>query len=241
MNVFHYESKPMQVLMYIGDLIILNVIYLLCCLPVFTMGAAQAGLYSAVKVLNDKEDDSSPAAAFFKGFANGFGTVTIAWGILTVALCGITVASYLTALNNAAVTGINIPVWVFAIPVILAVLFQSLVPIFHSQFSCKPLHLIRNCWFLLVGHPLRSIGVAVLIWLPVILLLVDPFTFLSIIPVWITLYFSTAATFSLKFMKKPFATLIEYFSQQAEDETQQLPGEGETAQEDLEENTVTAE
>lgn len=240
MNFFHYDSKPMQVLMYIGDLIILNVIYILCCLPVITIGAAQAGLYSAVKVLNDKDDDSSPAAAFFKGFANGFGTVTLAWGILTLVLCGVTVASYLTALNNAAVTGIRIPLWIFAIPVILVALFQSLVPIFHSRFSCKPLHLIRNCWFLLVGHPLRSIGVAVLVWLPAIVFLMNTYTFLSILPAWITLYFSTAAVFSMKFMQKPFNTLIEYFNEQ-NTEAEQLPAEGETAQEDLEEDPVTAE
>lgn len=224
MNFFHYDSKPMQVLMYVGDLIILNVLYLLCCLPIITMGAAQAGLYNGVKVLNDKDDDSSPAAAFFKGFANGFGTVTIAWCLVTVILCGITVASYLTALNNAAVTGMNIPVWIFFIPVALAVIFQSLVPIFHSQFTCKPLHLIQNCWFLLVGHPLRSIGVAALVWLPVIVFLVNTYTFLSIIPVWITLYFSTAAVFSSKFMKKPFNTLIEYFAQQ-NPQPEQLPEE----------------
>lgn len=227
MNIFHYESKPMQILMYIGDLIILNVLYLLCSLPLITMGAAQAGLYSGVKVLQDKEDDSSPAKAFFKGFANGFGTVTIAWGLLSVALVGITVASYLTAYNNAAVTGIQIPVWVFAIPIIVVALFQTLVPVFHSRFSCTPINLIRNCWFLLVGHPLRSLGVVLLMWLPVIVFLADAYLFMSIMPVWLTLYFSTAAAFGSNFMKKPFDTLITYFNQQAESEAPQLPAESE--------------
>ena len=50
-SFFSYESKPMQILMFVGDLIILNVIFLVCCLPIFTIGAAQAGLYTAMKAI----------------------------------------------------------------------------------------------------------------------------------------------------------------------------------------------
>ena len=59
-GLFSYDSKPMQILMFVGDLIILNILYLICCIPIFTIGAAQAGMYTACKVLLDKEDDSSP-------------------------------------------------------------------------------------------------------------------------------------------------------------------------------------
>ena len=70
--------------MTIGDLVILNVLFLLCCLPIFTIGAAQAGLYTGLRVLADKEDDSSPAAAFFRGFSSGFGKITIVHSLLMV-------------------------------------------------------------------------------------------------------------------------------------------------------------
>ena len=42
--LFSYDSKLMQTLTFVGDLIILNLLYLLCCVPVFTIGAAQAVL-----------------------------------------------------------------------------------------------------------------------------------------------------------------------------------------------------
>ena len=42
-GLFSYDSKLMQILNFIGDLIILNVLYLVCCLPVVTIGAAQIG------------------------------------------------------------------------------------------------------------------------------------------------------------------------------------------------------
>ena len=56
-GLFSYDSKPMQLLGFLGDLILLNILYLVCCIPLFTIGAAQAGLFTACKVLLDKEDD----------------------------------------------------------------------------------------------------------------------------------------------------------------------------------------
>ena len=68
MNFFSYESKPMQILMYIADLVILNVLFVLCSIPIFTIGASHAALYSAIRTLQDPEDDTSVTKAFFAWF-----------------------------------------------------------------------------------------------------------------------------------------------------------------------------
>ena len=56
MNIFNYESKFNQMVMVLADMIILNLLYLICCIPIFTIGAAQAGLYTAVRAMRDDED-----------------------------------------------------------------------------------------------------------------------------------------------------------------------------------------
>lgn len=206
-SIFSYESTPMQILMYIGDLIILNFLFLLCCMPIFTIGAAQAGLYSAVKVLQDKEDDSSPAKAFFKGFKSGFGTVTLAWGIMTVILL------LIGYLGIAAIMQGSMK-WLVAISVSICGIFQCLIPLFHSRFNCTAMQLIRNGWFLLFAHPLRSIFVFAVVWLPaIVFLLCDMSFFMSLTPIWMTLYYSTAFLFGYTFMKKPFNVLIQNFNE----------------------------
>ena len=78
-SLFDYENKFMQALMAVGDLIILNILFILFSLPIVTMGAAQAGLYTGVRVITDKEDDSSPAAGFVRGFKTGFFKITLMW------------------------------------------------------------------------------------------------------------------------------------------------------------------
>ena len=157
MNPLSYESKFMQALLVIADYILLNLLFVLCCIPVFTIGAAQSALYSGIRVAMDPENDENCMKAFFKGFTNGFFTITLAWGLLTVLLVAVVLLS-MTAYTMGA------PVWPLAIAVVIVVLFQSLVAAFHSRFTCTPWQLIRNVWFLTFAHPLRSIGVALIVF-----------------------------------------------------------------------------
>ena len=220
-NIFSYENPVMQILMKLGDLMILNFIFLLCCLPVFTIGAAQAGLYTAMKVMQDPLDDTSLVAAFFRGFKNGFGTITLAWGIMMLLMIGVTalmLGAYMYGLSG----------WICIVPIALFAWYIAQIPAFHSRFGCSALQLVRNVWFLIVAHPLRTLGVAILTWLPLVLLLLgNLYVFMAMLPVWCTLYYSTACAFSYGFLKKPFNVLIEHFnSTQAEAEKTESLSEG---------------
>lgn len=206
-GLFSYDSKLMQILNFVGDLIILNVLYLLCCIPVVTIGAAQAGLHTGVKVLLDKEDDSSPAGAFFKGFLSGILKITAAWGIMTLILAvGIygTVTAYL----------MGAPLWAVLPATVLCAVFHTLIPIFHARFDCTVWQLIKNPWFLLFAHPLRSLLSVAFVWAPVILFFfLDLYDFMALTPIWITLFFSTAFCMVSWLMKKPMTTLINHFNE----------------------------
>jgi len=228
---FSYESKPMQILNFFGDLILLNIIYLLCCIPLVTIGAAQSGMFTACKVLLDKEDDSSPYAAFWRGFTSGFGTVTLSWGVMTV-------ATVLTIWWAGSAVGLGASAWLSYFAVALCAIFQTLVPAFHSRFGCKWWQLITNSWFLLFAHPLRSIGTVLLIWIPGIFFIIscaarELWDFMAMTPIWGTLYFSTAFCFATTFLKKPFTTLTDHYNEvhgiKPEGEAEKLPEEAQEA------------
>ena len=213
MKLFAYDSKPMQILAFLGDLMILNFLYLICCIPVFTIGAAQAGMFTGLRILTDPEDDSSAAAAFLRGFKNGFGKITIAWLIATVVVVCVGFASI-------GAVAYGMPTWFVIVALCIVALFQSLIAPFHSRFDCTVWQLLRNTWFLVIAHPLRSILTAALIWLPVVLFLVDTYLFMTLTPLWITIYFSGACLFAYTLLKKPFKTLVDHFN-----ETHQEPKE----------------
>jgi len=206
-NFFSYESKPMQIAMFIGDLILLNVIYILCCIPIVTIGAAQAGLFTSCKVLLDKEDDSSPYAAFWKGFTNGFGTVTLAWCVMGV------ITALVTWMAISAIM-LGAPVWLSCIAIGLCAVFQTLIPAFHAKFGCTWWQLIRNSWFLLFAHPIRSIASVAMIWLPVVcFVLMKLYDFMALTPIWGSLYFATVFCFASMFLRKPFKTLTDHYNE----------------------------
>lgn len=204
-NPFSYENPVVQMLITVGDLIILNFLFILCSLPIFTMGAAQAGMYTAMRVMRDKEDDSSVVAAYFRGFKSGFGKITVTWLAATLIIVGMVVFC-------AYANGLGLPAWICIVPVVVLAWFAAQLPAIHSRFDCTPLQLVRNSWFLVIAHPLRTLGVAVLTLLPLLVFLMDAFKFLTFVPLWCVIYFSLAYLFGQTFLAKPFATMVEEFN-----------------------------
>lgn len=209
MNIFSYESKVSQVLMFVADLCILNLCFILCCLPIFTIGAAQAALYSGIRTLQDPEDDSSPAKAFFKAFKVGFGSITLAWLAFFVVEILLGFALWNASLQK--LDGGNAPYWISIIGLAIVMLLHAQIPLFHARFTCSAGQLIRNSFFLVIAHPLRSILAAALIWAPLATTTRPSFMFISL--AFILLYYGVVFLLNFNIMKKPFKTLIDHYNE----------------------------
>lgn len=81
MKFLSYESKFSQILLKICYSCYLNILWLLCSLPIFTIGASTAALYDVTfKIV--REDDTALTARFFKAFRENFRQATVLWMIL---------------------------------------------------------------------------------------------------------------------------------------------------------------
>lgn len=208
-NLFSYDSKFTQTVITLTDYLILNVLFLLCCIPIFTIGAAQAGLYSGIAALNDKEDDTPCVRKFFQGFSDGFGSITILW---TISLFIMALMVYnLTAVLILDAAGAYAPVWLCAVILAIFIVYQSVMAIFHSRFGCTTRQLLRNVLYVIFAHPLRSIAVAILTWLPVIICGIAFDVFVQDMLLILLCYYSVAFLLNLSIMKKPFQTLENNF------------------------------
>lgn len=206
-SLFSYESKFTQTVMQIADMLILNILFVLCSIPIFTIGAAQAALHSGIRQIMNKEDDTSCVKAFFKGFANGFSKITVAH-ILVFLVIGL----MLWATGIAAIrSGNSLPTWICVIAVSITVMIHTMLPHFHAHFDCTPWQLIKNSFLLVITHPLRAFAAAVLTWIPFIVLLLNLYLFMQGFPLWVTLYYGVAFLFCYSIMKKPMADLREDF------------------------------
>ena len=77
----YYDNPVIRILNRCTDLVVLNLIFLLCCLPVFTIGASLSAMY-AVTLRSVRYGDGYVVPTFFKAFKANFRQSTVAWLIL---------------------------------------------------------------------------------------------------------------------------------------------------------------
>ena len=81
MRLFSYDSKFSQIMLKLCYGCYLNLLWLVCSLPVFTAGAATAALYDVTLRLA-RQEDPPVTTRFFKAFRENFRQATILWLIL---------------------------------------------------------------------------------------------------------------------------------------------------------------
>ena len=83
MNIFEEGSAFQRFLGKMTDLMILNIVTLLMCLPVITAGAALTGMhYVLLKMVREQEGYIVPS--FFRSFKRNLLQATLLWGVFLV-------------------------------------------------------------------------------------------------------------------------------------------------------------
>lgn len=204
-TIFSPDSRFMRIMGCVADLILLNLCYLLTCVPVLTIGAASAALYT-VCFRFGTEEENGVIRSYFRAFRENLKRGTGIW--LVVLLCGE------TALVNAWVFyamsgGIRFLSALFIILFVLALfVFGYAFPLL-SQFDDGIRSTLRNALILGLGYLPRSLLVKVVNVFPFALMLTDFYLFLQSALLWIVLYFSLAAyanTFLLRGVFAPYLT-----------------------------------
>lgn len=81
MKFFSYDSKFSQVVLKVSSACCLNMLWFLCCIPIFTVGASTAALFR-VTLKMAKDEDPKLIPEFLKGFRDNFKQATVLWLIM---------------------------------------------------------------------------------------------------------------------------------------------------------------
>ena len=92
-NLFSLDNPVMRFLDMMADLIILNLLFIVCSIPVITLGASATALCYVTLKMRDKEE-GSVFRNFFKAFRQNFAQATLIW-IVLAALAGFLLADHL--------------------------------------------------------------------------------------------------------------------------------------------------
>ena len=81
---FNYDNPVWRFIGKLGDLILLNILWIVCSIPVFTIGASTTAVYYVTLKLVRDEGDST-IRSFFHSFKGNFRQATAIWMILLAA------------------------------------------------------------------------------------------------------------------------------------------------------------
>lgn len=208
--LFSPDGKVMQALGRIGDLVLLNAVFLLTCIPVFTIGAASTALYTVCFRIGTEEELG--LRGYFRAFRENFKQSTVLWLLLLA--CGFCAYFDMSLLYQTPGV-LHYGFVLFAVLLLLVLLTGSYVFPLLSQFANSGRETLKNALILSLGYLPRSLLMTVLNILPAALLLTFDLLFLYAAFLWVALYFSTAAYFNALLLKKVF---LPYWNEEEEKE-----------------------
>ena len=204
MKLFNLDSPFMQVMNKAADLMWLNVLTMICCIPIITAGASLTAMhYMALKIVRDEE--CYITKEFFKSFKLNFKQATAIWLIMLAVFFLLAGDFYI--IRNSGLE-FNKTLQVILVVVAFLALFASVFvfPVL-AKFDNTVLHTIRNSFFIGILQFPKTILMIVLCAVPVLLFVFFP----QIMPVVFLYGLSAPAWASAKLYNKFFRKLEDQY------------------------------
>ncbi|MBQ5788195.1 MAG: DUF624 domain-containing protein [Oscillospiraceae bacterium] len=153
------------------DLMVLNILWLLCCLPVFTFGPASSAL-ARVMITLVRGGSEAVAKNFFIAFRRDFGRAVVL-GLIGLAGLAIAVSDILFAVSLSG--GMKILFLIVAV-LVSSLVFSYLAYIFalHAFFENSIAGQIRNALSLAAASPMETLAIWLCFAVPVAAILLLP-------------------------------------------------------------------
>jgi uncharacterized membrane protein YesL len=220
MKILDIDGPLIQFLSKMADLMWLNILTMLCCLPIVTAGASLTALnYMALKIVRGEEGYIT--RGFFKAFKENFRQSTIIW-CLFLLVAGVLAADYrILTTTDVQINGVvSMLLLIFAMLTLFTLVFVFPV---QAKFDNTVRRTIWNAFVISIVQFPKTILMIVLYVLPYVLVLLSN----AIFPVVFVFCLSVPALLSAKLYNKFFLRMEEQIlaqtsaSEEAEAETEE--------------------
>ena len=200
-NIFNMDNGFFRAMGRLADLMLLNLVFIVCSLPVFTIGASLTAMYYvALKMAANEE--GYVFRSFFKSFRQNFKQATIIWIIMLFLGCVLGIDMYI--LNHSGTTiGTVMLVMVSATTILYAMELIYVFPLL-SRFENKLTTTLRNAFIMAIADFPRTLVMIVIVVGSVILTFWNAYTFWYGLLIWILGGFAIVAFANSYFLKKIF-------------------------------------
>ena len=200
-----FSGKFYTITTKIADVIILDLLVLLCCIPIVTIGASlTAGYYVAMKMSQNHE--SYIFSSFFKSFRQNFRQSTIIWLIL-LALAAVLFLDFRIVLTqNSGIFRVFVYL-LGCVALLLAFVFLYVFPVL-AKFYNTIRQTFRNAFLMALRHLPYTIAMLFISALPFTILFLNVSLALRVLPLYLLLGFSLPIYLNSYFFNKIFENYI---------------------------------
>lgn len=148
-KLFDPDNIVMQFLSMIYDLVVLNLLFLIGCIPIVTIGASTSAMYYvSLKML--RGEAPYIGKSFWKSFRENFKQATLIW-LMFLGAAALLIGDFfiMRTLNTGIFAVIRVMLWILCL--LLVCMFLYVFP-FISHFKCTTKQAIKNSLLLTIGQ-----------------------------------------------------------------------------------------
>jgi len=214
---FNLSDNPVaRALGRMFDLVILNWIFIICSLPIITIGASVTAMY-AVMLKMVKNEEGYIVKGFFQAFKENFKMGTKAWLIILP-------FSLLIYLNIQLSMEMPALSQVFVVFFIIVGLFASFTGVYVFPLIARYENTLRatfkNAFLLSIGRLPFTVLLVALHIVPVVITILDPYTFAFGILIWFAIGFSLVNWCCSKILRRVFVIFEEVETEEPDKEVE---------------------
>ena len=214
MKLFDLDSPLMQFLNKVADMMWLNILTLICCIPIITVGPALTALhYMALKMARNEE--CYITRDYFKSFKLNLRQGILIWLIQLVVIV-LLIGDFLILNYSAINFGQPMKIILMVVSIVVLFTFTFVYPVL-AKFDNTVLRTIKNAFFIGILQFPKTILMMILSVVPAVLFVTAP----QIIPVVFLFGFSAPAWVSAKLYNKFFRKLGDQMNGTGESEREE--------------------
>lgn len=159
-NLFNYDNPVWRFIGKFFDIMILNILWTICSIPIVTMGASTTAVYYVTLKLVRDEEGTSTWRDFFKSFKENFKQATAIWLILL--LVGAVLAGDVYIFTMLMTGSSNLRTFLIAIFVGFAIVYAGILTFvfpLQSRFYNPVKRTLFNAFFMSIRHFLNTLGI----------------------------------------------------------------------------------
>lgn len=159
---FNYDNPVWRFIGKFWDVILLSIMWTICSIPVFTIGATTTAMYYVtLKLVRD--EDGYTIRSFFKSFKENFKQSTIIWLIFLAAgiILGFDLYFFIKVFTGSAKVRMVMMSIFLAMSFMYMAMFTYVFPL-QSRFVNPVKRTIFNSFFMSIRHVFQTIGMIVI-------------------------------------------------------------------------------